>query len=128
MRTRCEGTNRQGQPCGMAPVEGGRFCFAHHPAKAAARAQARKKGGRARQAPEPTGPAPEIRSVAGLQTVMERTVAAELAQPNSSNRNRTLGYLLGIAAKLLEAGELEARIEALEARLGGEQPTLEVMP
>ena len=112
----------------MAPVEGGRFCFVHEPARAAERAAARRRGGRARQTPEPTGPTPEIGSVADLQSLLGRAVAAEMALPNSSSRNRTLGYLLGIATKMLEAGELTERIEALEARQAGEQPTLEVMP
>ncbi len=39
---------KAGQPCRGYAIEGSRYCFAHDPAKAAERAQARIKGGKAR--------------------------------------------------------------------------------
>jgi hypothetical protein len=52
--------------------------------------------------------------------VIRSAVAAELALPNSSKRNRTLGSLAGVALRALEVGELEGRLAALEERLANE--------
>ena len=41
-----------------------------------------------------------------------------LGLENSIARARTLGYLVGVAGKLLETGELEERLAALEAAHG----------
>lgn len=40
---------------------------------------------------------------------------------NSIPRARTLVYLVGVAGKLLEAGELEQRLAALEAAVQGQK-------
>jgi uncharacterized small protein (DUF1192 family) len=52
-----------------------------------------------------------------VQALLEETVSTTLAQENTGQRSRTLGYLLGLALKALEVGELEERIAALEERL-----------
>lgn len=54
---------------------------------------------------------------ADVLRVLELAVRAELAQPNSSRRNATLGSLCGTALKACEASELEGRLAALEERL-----------
>jgi hypothetical protein len=60
----------------------------------------------------------------GLETVpqIRRLVGVAafdvLGAENSIQRARTLAYLAQIAAKLLEVGELEDRLEAVEASLG----------
>ena len=45
-----------------------------------------------------------------------------LGLENSIARARTLGYLVGVAGKLLETGELEERLAALEAAHGQKTP------
>ncbi len=102
----------------MAPLSGGKFCFAHAPERARDRATARRRGGRQTQArglftlPE----SPELlREVPAVQAVLERTVYETLAQKNSAHRSRAIGSLLLIALKSLEVGELESRLAALEA-------------
>ena len=92
------------------------WCFVHDPSRGRERAQARKKGGRNRRAPKVKGRPDEIRlrSVEAVQKLLERTVADTLAQENSAQRSRTLGYLAGLALKALEVGELEERLTALE--------------
>ena len=62
--------------------------------------------------------APSLRSVDAIQVELERTVFDTLQQSNSAQRNRTLGYLLGPALRALEVGEIESRLEALEAIVG----------
>jgi hypothetical protein len=41
-----------------------------------------------------------------------------LSQENSLSRSRTLAYLVQMALKTLEVGNLEERLEALECALG----------
>jgi hypothetical protein len=104
----------------MPSVSTSNYCFAHDPASARARAASRKKGGRNRRTPD--GELPDgvtLRSVNTIQQVLEQVVGVTLKQSNSARRSRTLGYLLGIALRALEVGELEDRITALEARLSG---------
>ncbi len=59
--------------------------------------------------------APSLRSVDAIQTELERVVFDSLQMSNSTQRNRTLGYLLGFALRALEVGEIESRLAALEA-------------
>ncbi len=59
-----------------------------------------------RRHPGPTFVAPDAELVDALDT---------LGLENSIARARTLGYLVGVAAKLLEVGELEERLAYLEA-------------
>ena len=42
----CGGKNDRGESCGMAPLQGEAWCFAHHPEREAERVAARKRGGR----------------------------------------------------------------------------------
>jgi len=100
----------------MPPLEGSRYCFAHDPARAGDRAAARKRGGRNRRTPPDATPAREVRlrDVGSVQALLEETVSTTLAQENSGQRSRTLGYLLGLALKALEVGKLEDCLAALE--------------
>jgi hypothetical protein len=118
---KCADTNRAGEPCQMPPLGDSLFCWAHDPSRGADRARARREGGRKRATPTlSTLPeaAPSLRSVPAIQAQLERAYWDSLALPNSAQRSRALGSLLMIAAKLLEVGELEARLEALEALPG----------
>jgi hypothetical protein len=119
-RPKCEAKNAAGGPCGMPPLEDGRFCFAHDPRRGRDRAVARKKGGHNRQTPgatEELRQAISIEDVANIRRVLTDVVADTVAQENSAQRSRALGYLLGVALKALEVGELEERLEALEQRI-----------
>ena len=109
----------------MAPMAGSPYCFAHAPDRARERAEARKRGGRHRSSGGGTaalGEPVQLRDVASVQTLLERAVSDTLAQENSAQRSRTIGYLAGLALKALEVGELEDRLAALEARLGNQTP------
>jgi hypothetical protein len=113
----------------MPPVDGSPFCFAHAPERAAARAAARKAGGRHRHAAAGDGARTSRRaapitlgSVADVRAVLERVTGETLALGNSPARSRTVGALLGVALKAMEVGALEDRIAALEERLSGNYP------
>ncbi len=120
-RDGCRGETRDGSPCGMARLSGSDYCFAHDPRRGRDRAKARVKGGRNRRTAHgaaPPGTAPGLRSVDAIQAELERAVFDTLMMANSSQRNRTLGYLLGFALRALEVGEIEARLAALESLVG----------
>jgi hypothetical protein len=117
----CGGQTRDGAPCGMPRLSGSEYCFAHDPRRGRDRAKARVKGGRNRRTTHGMAPpdtAPSLRSVDAIQVELERAVFDTLQQANSAQRNRTLGYLLGFALRALEVGEIESRLEALEAMVG----------
>lgn len=64
----------------------------------------------------PREPQP-LDSVPAIRKVLELVTRETLAQKNSSQRSRAVGALLQIALKALEVGEIEERVEALEASL-----------
>lgn len=114
----CPEPTAAGSPCGMAPLSGSRYCFAHDPAQAARRAKARRKGGHHRRMGHATDAPTEVaqlRDVPAIQAQLEKAVFDTLQLENSHSRNRTTGYLCLMLVKCLEVGEHEARIAALEA-------------
>lgn len=104
----------------MAPLIGSAFCFAHDPERASSRALARRRGGRRRQAAARTGrtiaPA-QLDTASNIQQLLESVLNDTLSQRNSLQRSRTICYLIGYALKVLEVGQFEERISALEQRL-----------
>ena len=56
-----------------------------------------------------------LRTTDDVLRVLEVAVLDTVAQGNSTARSRTLGYLMWIALKAYEAGELTERLAALEA-------------
>ncbi len=56
---------------------------------------------------------------------MEIATLDTLGLKNSIARSRTLGYLVGVAAKLLEVGELEERLAYLEAAVQSQKALAE---
>jgi hypothetical protein len=70
----------------------------------------RRTGASLRTAEDPV----QLRDVEAVQSLLEAVVRDTLAQPNSSARSRTLGYLLGLALEAIERGDLAARLAALE--------------
>ena len=107
--------------CRAAPVKDGDHCFWHSPEYAEDVAEARRLGGLRRRREVAVSGAYEVN---GLETVgdMRRLLVIAsldtLGLENSIARARTLGYLVGVAGKLLETGELEERLAALEAAHG----------
>ena len=119
----CQARNRRGEPCGAYAVEGYRFCFGHCPELAEQRKAGRVSGGLARQGRSGVlrggqGVVVPLASLSDVVQLLEQTVGDVLALENSIARARAVGYLAGIAARVLEASELEQRIARLEEKLG----------
>ncbi len=56
-----------------------------------------------------------MRSIEGLQALLETITIEKMSLENSISRNRTVSGFVAIGDKLLETGELAERLAALEA-------------
>jgi hypothetical protein len=116
----CSARNEQGQPCRQPPLREASFCFWHSPDHAKEAAEARRLGGLRRRREGAVAGAYELGSletVAGIRRLLEIAIADALGLENSLGRVRLLVYVAVAAAKLLEVGELEQRLEALEGAM-----------
>ena len=96
----------------------------HSPEYAEEIAEARRLGGLRRRREVAVAGAYEfngLETVADLRRLLQIAALDTLGLENSIARARTLGYLVGVAGKLLETGELEQRLAALEAAIHGQK-------
>ena len=99
----------------MHPVHGSSRCYAHDPTKAAARAAARKRGGKNRRRSGADPPdSVSLASADDIRVLLERVALDSFLLDNSAKRGRVLIAAATVALKGLEVGALEERIEALE--------------
>ena len=87
-------------------------------------AEGRKLGGLRRRREKTLASAYDIESltsVAALRRLLEIAAFDTLALENSLPRSRTLVAVVTAGSKLLEVGELQARLAALEAATGRDQ-------
>lgn len=122
----CQATTKNGQPCQATAGPDG-FCFWHSPARAADRAEARHKGGKARHGRAirhiiEDAPPAALQTPEDALTVLEHALSVALALEPSHAQVRSLVSVALAALKVREVGELEQRLAALEARLGLEAP------
>ena len=117
---RCKATNKRGEPCQGWAGQGAEFCFAHDPARAAERKEARSRGGRARHgrrlADLGTGEPVRVDDLGDVCELLARELGALLTLEVSVSRARAVGYLASVLASVYKDTELETRIRALEAR------------
>ena len=117
----CKAETKAGQPCqGWAGASG--YCFSHDPAKAAARHEARAKGGRARHGRHVGAVGADgqvtIKDLGDVVQVVTSEINTLLSLEKSISRARAMGYLAGVLVTVYAQSELERRIVALEARIG----------
>jgi hypothetical protein len=119
--TPCLGQLPDGRRCRSWPIRGEPYCLWHSPDREEEAAEARRLGGLRRRREKTVSGAFDL---AGLDTVQSIRRLVEIAAidslglENSIARSRTLISAALAAAKLLEVGELEARIAQLEAAVG----------
>ncbi len=107
-----------GRPCRATPLRDAVFCFWHAPETAEEAAEARRLGGMHRRKKKTVASIYDfrgLRTVEDHQALLETTVTETLALENSISRNRVITQIVTAGAKLLEVGELEDRLRALEA-------------
>ena len=96
----------------------------HSPEYAEEIAEARRLGGLRRRREVAVAGAYDfagLQTVADIRRILEVAVLDTLGLENSIARARTLAYLAMTAIKLLEVGELEQRLAALEAAIHGQK-------
>jgi hypothetical protein len=120
---RCAASTQAGAPCAMAPLTGESHCFQHSPAKARARADARRKGGHNRRTPpsarEAGAEVPTLKTAADVLREVEEALADAKCLENSARRAAAVVGVLGLALKVHEVGAIEERLAAIEERLNG---------
>ena len=120
----CAFRKSDGQSCRAAPLTNEEFCFWHSPNHAEEVADARRLGGLRRRREVAVAGAYEfngLETVVDLRRLLDIAALDTLGLENSIARSRTLGYLVGVAGKLLETGELEERLAYLENAFQGQR-------
>ena len=126
VRRRCKGRRADGEACQSAPLTGGDYCWMHDPTNAEAATEARRLGGLRRRREGTLAGAYDLEgltTVAQIRRVIEVAILDTLGLDNSLGRARTLIPGAQAAAKLLETGELEARVALLEAAIHAQRVT-----
>ena len=114
----CAFRKPDGQLCGATPLRDGDFCFWHDPDHATEATEARRLGGLRRRREKTLEGAYDFEgfsSVASIRRFVEIAALDVLGLENSVARANGMARLAVVAAKLLELGDVEMRLAALEA-------------
>jgi hypothetical protein len=118
MTTRgCTSLRPDGKPCGSPPLRDGSACFFHASETATEAAEARRLGGLRRRREGSVSGAFEyqgLETVPAIRRLLDIAAIDTLAMENSLARSRTLVQVAVAATRMLEVGELEARLERLQ--------------
>jgi hypothetical protein len=118
--TACAGLRPDGQRCRSWPIRGEPYCLWHSPDREDEAADARRLGGLRRRREKAVSGAYDfggLDSIPSIRRILEIATIDTLGLENSVVRSRTLISAAVAAAKLLETGELEARLAVLELAL-----------
>lgn len=121
MSKTCKSFKQTGEPCRAFVVRDSDFCLWHDPEHADEVAEGRRLGGLNRRRERIVSVAYDFEGLSTMSQIrrpIEVAMLSVLGLENSLSRARTLGYLAQVAASLLEKGEAEERLAALEAALG----------
>lgn len=116
---KCKGQNKNGERCRAFAGESG-FCFTHDVGKGKERALARRSGGLATKKPHfadaeivPS----KVRTIEDVFTLLDYALQETIGLDNSIQRGRLLVSIAHGFIEALKIGEIEARLEAVEAVL-----------
>jgi hypothetical protein len=126
VRRRCAFGIPRGRECGAPPGRDSAFCFWHDPDKADEVAKAQRLGGVRRKRERTIAAAYDftgLGSIDAIRRILEVATSDALSLENSIARVRALISAALAAAKVLETGELEARLVVLELALGSARET-----
>ncbi len=94
-------------------MRGTTLCISHNPAAAETKRAAVRKGGRNRRTPQrapKAAKAPSVRTIDDVQSLVFRTLEELRNGTLDAGVARSIGYLAGIAAKIVETVELTRRV------------------
>jgi hypothetical protein len=117
----CAYIRPNGRQCGGFAVNGSRLCFAHDPAQAPKRDDARRRGGSAgRIAPLPESTL-TVRTMSDVLELMETTINDVRAGRVDVRIANAIGYLANVSVKVIQQTDIETRLQALESVLEPER-------
>jgi hypothetical protein len=119
-RRSCAALLANGQPCRAAPRSDAEHCFWHDPETAEAAQEARRVGGQRRRRERVVAGVYDFEGLASVDQIrrlLDVAALDTLGLENSIARSRALVSVALAATRLLEAGELADRIDAIEAAL-----------
>jgi len=117
----CKARTEKGDSCRAAPMRDGDFCVFHDPDHTEVVQEARRAGGQRRKREATLATAYDFQgltTIADIRRLIEVAAYDALGLENSINRVRALAYIAQVSTTLLEKGEMEERLQAVEAALG----------
>lgn len=117
---RCQAVSKSGSPCNATPVPGDTLCAWHSPRWEERRREWSRKGGagrsnKARARKQIGADVLTLGEVEGLLSLAIRGVLAGRLEPGIGNAVANLARAIAL---INEAGDVQARLDALEARAG----------
>lgn len=113
----CKARTKEGTECQTPALAGSDFCFFHDPDKAEERFEARAAGGRQNRMKTLSADAPDVK-VESCQDVV-RLISETINQVRKGDIDprvaNAVGYLANVLIRAVDQGEMEKRIEDLEA-------------
>ena len=106
-----------GRQCKAAALKDSDLCWVHSPERSKERQEARRLGGLRRKRESTISSAYQFESLDSVDEIRRIVLIAvldALSMENSMSRVRTLAYLAQVALRMLEVGEIEERVSALE--------------
>lgn len=117
MKRPCQAKTPDGADCQAAALAGSDFCFFHDPDRADDRREANAAGGRQNRMKTLSADAPDVK-VESCQDVV-RLISETINQVRRGDLDprigNAIGYLANVLIRAVEQGDVEKRIEALEA-------------
>ncbi len=117
----CTATRANGQRCKAQVLTDGELCFIHNPANQDRIAQARRKGGKNKGNTVRAAKAMP-KEVVEMVKVVEASLAGVLQGGITPSQGHAAASLVGMWVRLREIGEMQQRLEEIEARLDTAQP------
>ena len=113
----CKARKKDGTRCKVIASLGSDFCFFHDPDRAIERKAARSQGGSCGLIRTLLADAPDVRidSCADVVTLISETINQVRRGQIDPKVGNCVGYLLNIGLKALDQGDVEKRLEDLEA-------------
>ena len=121
----CSATKPDQSKCENAVIDGSEFCFFHDPLKAQQRREAQARGGRENRMKTLDSTAPDVRldDVRDAQAVLKQTLNWVLKGTIDPRIANSVCFIVNTFMRAAEQGNLETRIEDLEALLEARVPT-----
>ena len=113
----CAHIRPNGAQCRGYAVSGSRYCFAHDPAQAPKRDDARRRGGCAGRIESLPESALTVRTMGDVLELIETTINDVRAGRVDVRIANAIGYLANVSVKVIQQTDIEARLEALESVL-----------